>query len=153
MFILFILVVMLGGVFFVVTNSSTVQTKLGQWVANSLSKRLNAKVMVDKIDIDFINRITLNGFVVFDQQNDTLMYAKRINLTVRRLGIRSNTFRFGDLELDNARVNLRRIDEYGAMNLDFITDYFSNTDSLNVDIYQHDVKQQCTIYKCMGVWQ
>lgn len=139
MFILFILLVLLAGLFFVVTNSSTVQTKLGQWVANSLSKRLDAKVMVDKIDIDFINRLTLNGFVVFDQQGDTLMYAKRINLTVRRLGIRSNTFRFGDLELDNARVNLRRIDESGKMNLDFITEYFSNPDTLDVDSIKTDL--------------
>lgn len=139
MFILFILVVLLAGVFFVVTNSSAVQTKLGQWVAGSLSNRLNAKVMVDKIDIDFINRLTLDGFVVFDQQNDTLMYAKRINLTVRRLGIRSNTLRFGDLELDNARVNLRRIDEKGGMNLDFITEYFSTTDTENVDSVKTDL--------------
>ena len=127
------MIVVIAGMLFVVTNSSYVQTKLGQWVAESLSKRLNAKVMVDRLDIDFINRLTLNGFIVFDQQEDTLVYAKRINLTVRRLGIRNNIFRFGDLELDNATVNIRKIDESGATNLDFITDYFSNPDTLSID--------------------
>src|SRR5690554_3677530 len=89
--------------------------------------------MVDGIDIDFVNRLTLKGFIVFDQQEDTLVYAKRINLTVRRLGIRNNTFRFGDLELDNAMVNIRKIDEKGGTNFDFITDYFSNPDTLSID--------------------
>ena len=127
------MILVIAGALFVVSNSSYVQTKLGQWVAESLSKRLNAKVMVDGVDIDFVNRLTLNGFIVYDQQEDTLVYAKRINLTVRRLGIRNNTFRFGDLLLDNATVNIRRIDEEGGTNLDFIVDYFSNPDTLSID--------------------
>lgn len=133
MFILLLVILVIAGALFVVSNSSYVQTKLGQWVAESLSKRLNAKVMVDKLDVDFVNRLTLNGFIVYDQQDDTLAYAKRINLTVRRLGVRNNIFRFGDLQLDNATVNIRKIDESGGTNLDFIVDYFSNPDTLSID--------------------
>ncbi len=115
------------------------QTRLGQWAATRLSKRLNANVMVDKLDIDFMNRLTLEGLVVFDQRKDTLLYVKRMNLTIRRLGFSNNTFRLGDLDLEEARLQLHQIDENGRTNLDFITEYFTKTDSLSADSTQMNI--------------
>lgn len=139
MFGLFLVCLLIAGAFFIVANSSYVQTKLGHWIAGRLSKKLNTKVMVDKVDADFLNRFTLKGFIVYDQQDDTLAYAEKINLTIRRLGIRDNTFRFGDLELDHATFNIKKKSQQGGTNFDFIVDYFTINDAAARDSIKSNI--------------
>lgn len=109
-----------------VLNSSYVQTKLGQWAAHNLSEKLHAEVGVDKLDIDFFNKLQLNGVIIYDQNHDTLFYAQSIYLSVRSFNLKNNLFRLGDLKLTRAELNIQTLDSLGTTNMDFLTNYFSS---------------------------
>lgn len=113
-----------------VLDSSYVQTKLGQWAAHNLSEKLNAEVGVDKLDIDFFNKLELNGVIIYDQNHDTLFYAQSIYLSVRRFNLKNNLFRLGDLKLTRAELNIKTLDTLGRTNMDFLTDYFGSDSTL-----------------------
>lgn len=133
------MLLLLFGLVMAVLNSSAVQTRLGQWAANQLSEKLDAEVGVDKLDFDFFNRFKLEGVIVYDQAHDTLIYAKTIDLSVRRFNLENNLFRFGELNLVNAQMHLRTVNNQGSTNLDFLTEYFRQ-DTTNRDTSKTDIK-------------
>ena len=57
-----------------------VQTKLGKFATQRLSKQLETKVSVDKIAINFIDNANLKGIYIEDRQGDTLLYAGNLNV-------------------------------------------------------------------------
>ncbi len=106
-------------------NMSAVQTRLGQWAADRISQNIGAKVTLETLDIDFFNKLSLRGFLVFDQQNDTLIAAKEIRLSATSLLFRENKFEFGELLIADAAFHLQIIDSSGTTNFDFIADAFA----------------------------
>jgi len=110
-----------------IMSSDTVQTYLGRAVAKRIAKRLDTEVEIERISIDFFNKAYLQGFTFYDQQGDTLLYARSIDLGVLFLRPGSERYRFSSLTLDNADLRLKKIAP-DRSNLDFVLDYFSSED-------------------------
>lgn len=111
-----------------IMNSDTVQTFLGRQVANNMAKRLDTEVKIDRISIDFFNKAYLEGFTLYDQEGDTLIYARSIDLGVLYMAPKSAQYRFSSLKMQNADFRLKRISP-NRTNLDFITEYFASEDT------------------------
>jgi len=118
---------LLGGVvIFSISQSSYLQTKLAKYAAAYLSDELGAEVKIDKLEVDFFNKLTLNGFVVYDQRGDTLVSAESFLLAIERFNFRKNRFRLGEIRLTGADIRLKQLDSLGGMNADFLTRYFAS---------------------------
>lgn len=113
---------------YVASESAYVQTRLAKWMASYLSDELDAKVEIDKVNIDFFNRVVLKGLLIHDQRGDTLIYSGRFRAIVYRLNRKNNSYGFSQIGMDSAVVNLRRIDPSGRTNLDFLTERLANPD-------------------------
>lgn len=111
-----------------IMNSDTVQTFLGRVVANNMAKRLDTEVEIERISIDFFNKAYLEGFTLYDQEGDTLIHARSVDLGVLYLGPRSARYRFSSLRLQNADFRLKQIAP-NRTNLDFITEDFASEDT------------------------
>lgn len=120
---------------FVASRSSYVQTKLARGVANFLSGELNADITIDKVYFRPLKTLDLQGFLVKDQRDDTLLYVGNLEVSANSLNFRENRFDFDELRLENAIFHLEKIDTSGTTNLDFITSYLkregSDTTSAN----------------------
>ncbi|MDG1331339.1 MAG: translocation/assembly module TamB domain-containing protein [Crocinitomicaceae bacterium] len=112
-------------VFAFLIRTSPVQTFLAQKATNYLSKELNAEVKIDKVDIVFFDQVALDGFIVYDQQKDTLLAAKTVFATLDDYDLSTLNFKVGKVRLDEAYGHLQR-DEDGVSNLQFIVDYFKS---------------------------
>ncbi len=70
-----IFVFLFFGVLYTLLQTSSVQTWLVNKIGHSLSEKLNAKLSIQKVDVDFLNRLVLKGVMVEDRNKDTLLYA------------------------------------------------------------------------------
>jgi hypothetical protein len=106
-------------------RTSTVQTFLAQQATSYLSDELNAEVKIDKVDIVFFDQVALDGFIIYDQEQDTLLAAKTVFATLDDYDLSTLNFKVGKVRLNEAYGHLKK-DENGVSNLQFIVDYFKS---------------------------
>lgn len=121
-------------VFLVVAiRSSYVQSKLVAYVGAHLGEQLNTTVQVDHVDIEIFRKIVLEGLLVKDQVGDTLLYVGRLACNIHGLKPRSGTFRFRELELENALFDLKVRAGKEQTNMQFIIDHFASQNKDNTE--------------------
>ncbi len=79
-------------------------------VTTSLSQKLGTPVSVDFIDIDFFDKLVLNGFYVEDDHGDTLLYSGSLttSLTANLMTLLGRNIDLDVVTLEEARFQLRR---------------------------------------------
>lgn len=112
-------------VFAFAIRTSPVQTYLAQVATDYLSDELNTTVKIDKVAIVFFDEVALDGFLLLDQSNDTLLAATTIFATLDDYNLSKPSFKVGKVRLDEAYGHLKR-DTSGLSNLQFLVDYFKS---------------------------
>jgi hypothetical protein len=101
-----------------------VQTWAVKKVAKNLSKKLDTKVTIQKVDFRFFNKVLLEGVMVEDRKHDTLLYAGTLSANVNDWFFFKDKISIENVALDNAIVNMNRTDS--VWNYQFIVDYFAS---------------------------
>lgn len=102
---------------------SDVQNWLAQKAVAALEKKLGTTVAVKKVDIGFFNKLNLHGFLLKDEQKDTLVYAGNLQLKVSDFIIyKKSKPIISYIGLEDAYVNLYRCDDSTKYNYDFISE-------------------------------
>jgi hypothetical protein len=123
---------MTGSIF--LFRSAKVQTYLTQKAANYLSTELNAKISIEAIDVEFFNKLVLDGLLVMDQQNDTLTYVKKLKLGVTNISKGFENIELNTIELMSPYINIYSIDS-SMFNYSFIKNYFKvESDTSKIDL-------------------
>ena len=101
----------------------SVQKKIGEVLSNTLSKTLGTTVHIEQIGFDFPNHIYFNDLYVADQQNDTLLYAKKaaVNANFLKLITSGENTEFSAIQLLNLKLRISENTE-GKLNCQFIID-------------------------------
>ncbi len=92
-------------------------------VTKRLSKDLHAKVLVKHVDLDLFDKMLLQGTLVLDKNNDTLLYAGSAKVRITDWFFWKDNITLKYIGLDDAIINLNRKDS--VWNYDFLVDYFS----------------------------
>src|SRR4051812_15441350 len=92
-------------------------------VTTRLSKNLSTKVQIKHVDFALFNKMLLEGTLVEDHNNDTLLYAGRVNVRITDWFFLKDTVDLKYIGLDNATIRLNRKDS--VWNYQFLVDYFS----------------------------
>ncbi len=108
-------------------RTSPFQTFIAKQLASYLSSELNTTISIDKVDIVFFDRASIEGFTLLDQQNDTLVCTPELMVAIEDFDIDENAFRLSEIKLNNGTVKIRKNNE-GIMNYKFLVDYFSSDD-------------------------
>jgi hypothetical protein len=101
-----------------------VQTWVVKKVAKNLSKKLDTKVTINKVDFRFFNKVLLEGVMVEDRKHDTLLYAGTLSANVNDWFFFKDKISIENVGLDNAIINMNRTDS--VWNYQFIVDYFAS---------------------------
>lgn len=88
--------------------------------ARLISRKLGTEVRIDRLSIGFFNRICVDGFYVEDYQQDTLLYAGRVEAAVSHLGL-GGALVFRRATLTDALFNLKESPD-GVMNVKEVVD-------------------------------
>ena len=105
-------------------NYTPFQNFLVKKVAAKLSKSLKTKVEIKHIDFSFFNKMNIEGILVEDRKQDTLLYAglAKVNITDWFFFKDSAVLKYTNLT--NTVVNLKRTDS--IWNYQFLIDYFNS---------------------------
>ena len=90
----FVVVFAFGIILFFIVQTSSFQTYLGRKATDWLSKELKTELKIDRISIDFFNSINLNGLLIKDLRNDTLVYFKDVTCILNELDLKKNKLHF-----------------------------------------------------------
>lgn len=123
--VLLLLLILIVGSYQIV-RMPQVQTWFTLQAKDFLEKQLHTEISLDSAQIDIFKDITLNGLLIKDQQNDTLLYAQHAQVQVRKFALWWKIVRIKQVELENVYVNIYDIED-NRFNYSFITDYFGGS--------------------------
>ncbi len=83
--------------------------------ASWASGKLETKVSIDRIDIKFFSRASVEGFYVEDYGGDTLLYARRLEADILNTGLMGGMLTFGNAKISDVRFKMHE-DEDGTSN-------------------------------------
>lgn len=87
---------------------------------------MNTRITIDRVSVQFIQSVNLEGVFIADQHNDTLIYAKRIGVSLKDLSTEKKILAVDKLTLDNTYFRLVHYKGEPHDNLYFLLDYFSS---------------------------
>ena len=120
-FALVILLLILAAFIFIETPFG--QNWLAKKVTEKFSRELNTKISFDHVSFSLLDKLNLEGFLLRDQQNDTLLYAGKLQVRITDWFIFKNKAELKYVGLENSVVKLQRKDS--TWNYQFIADYFT----------------------------
>jgi hypothetical protein len=122
----FLLVVLL----LIVAAFIFIETPLGQnWLAKQITKKfsreLNTKISIRHVSFSLLNKLNMEGFLLEDQQHDTLLYAGNLQVRISDWFIFKDTAELKYVGLENSVIKLNRRDT--SWNYQFLINYFTPT--------------------------
>ncbi|WP_133055298.1 translocation/assembly module TamB domain-containing protein [Niastella koreensis] len=105
-------------------QTTPVQNWLVKQVTGKLSKNLHATVRIKHVDFALFNKMVLEGTLVNDQHNDTLLYAGAVKVNLTDWFFLKDRVVLKYIGLENALIQLKRSDS--TWNYGFLADYFSS---------------------------
>ncbi|HEX6431261.1 MAG TPA: hypothetical protein VF008_26405, partial [Niastella sp.] len=105
-------------------QTSLVQNWLVKQVTSKLSKNLHATVRIKHVDFALFNKMVLEGTLVNDQHNDTLLYAGAVKVNITDWFFLKDRIVLNYIGLDDALIHLQRTDS--TWNYHFLAAYFSS---------------------------
>jgi hypothetical protein len=90
-----------------------------------LHNKIKTKVSLDHISINFPKDVVLEGFYFEDQNKDTLLAGKRLEVDVDLLKLISSELEINSVSLENVKANISR-NKDGVFNFDYIIKAFES---------------------------
>ncbi len=85
-----------------------VQTNLGRKATNYLQKDFDVDIKIKKVDLSYLGSIKLKEILIRNHHTDTLIFVDNLSSSIfSYLNIVNNKMEFGDISLDDFKLNLR----------------------------------------------
>jgi hypothetical protein len=105
-------------------NIPAVQNFVKNKAINYLKNKTHTEVRLESIKIAFPKDVVLNKFYIEDQKKDTLLYAQRLAVDISLMKLINNKVEINNIELENIRANVTRINPDTTFNFSFLMDAF-----------------------------
>lgn len=94
---------------------------------NYISGKTGTQVAIDKLYLTFSGNLSLEGLYLEDQEQDTLVYSKNLEVSVALVPlIRGNTVNVKSVSWTGLKANVLRPDPQAAFNYEFLIDAFAS---------------------------
>ena len=110
-------------------RSTAFQTYLAQKATAYLSKELKSEITIERIEIVFLDKLSLNGVKVIDQSGKKLLETNEILVTIDKLDIEKNSFVISKAILDKGSAWVYRSKKDGTFNFQYFIDYFASDEA------------------------
>lgn len=119
--------------FFTALRFPTFQTFLAQRATDILSSKLDTKVYIDKVKIQFFNQADFVGFYLEDLNQDTLIYAGDLHLKFKVFDLLKKNITISSITLNRAQVRLFRDSTGEHLNLTDVFKKLQNPEAVKKD--------------------
>lgn len=121
---------LIPGVMILILRTAPMQHLLAQKAAAYLTKELGVPVTVGGFTVNWFLKPVLTDLKILDTHNKTLFAAKKIKLGIKKLDNKKKTLIFDNIVLNQVDANIIYYKADSNLNLQFLLDYFSSTDTI-----------------------
>ena len=151
----FVFILVLFGSLWGLLQLTPVQNWLTSKVTATLSKNLKTKVSIRHIELDFFNKMSLEGLLLEDRKHDTLVYAGTAKVNITDWFFVKDIATLKYIGLTDAIVNINRTDS--TWNYQFLLDYFSDpkkksSENGGIDFDLQVLKFENVLFKKVDGW-
>lgn len=108
---------------YILLQAPHVQQWLAGKISSTLSKEWKTRVELRHLSYSFFNRVSLDGLLIQDRQQDTIAYIGSLQIRISDLLKATDPIELNDLVLDHTVLKLQRQDS--IWRYQFLVDYFS----------------------------
>jgi hypothetical protein len=105
------------------------QTYAGHKAAAYLSDKLKTKIEIGSLEIDLFKTVVLTDVYIEDLHKDTLLYAQKLKIDISEFNIKKQKLEIKRIVLQNSQASLIKYREDEDLNLQFIIDAFTSSDT------------------------
>lgn len=117
---------------------STIQTYVGKSIEQALSKKINSKVHIGRVDIRLFNRVIIDDVIIYDQNNRLMLKAGRMSTTVDILPlVKDQSVSLSSVQLFATQVHLFKDAPESPLNCQFMLDSLSSKDDSESKVSLH----------------
>ncbi len=113
----------------ILVNIPAIQTALGSWIADSLSKQIGTKVTIGRVDMGLMNRLIVDDVYIEDQEGKPLIKSDRMAVKYDIPAILQGRITISNIQLFGLTANLRKATPESRPNYQFLIDAFSSDDN------------------------
>ena len=129
--VIMIILILLGILASLVVRDTDFQNWAVNKVTSSLSERLETKVDLERVDLDFFNQLSFSKFYVEDYNKDTLLFVEELDVD---LDVNIKSLLFGRMSIDeisltNGDIKIRRDSGQFANNIQLLLDKLKSADA------------------------
>ena len=119
-------IVLLNILLFLLLSVPAVQRKATDFALSKLQPIVKTEMSIGSIHLQLLNRIKLGDVYVEDQQQDTLLYAGKIDVKFNPFGLLKNKLQIYSANLEDFTANVYRENPDTTFNFQFIIDAFAS---------------------------
>ena len=123
--IIFLLIVL-----FLLVQMRSVQIFAAKKAATYLSGKMNTRVEIGSVEIEFFKKIVFEDLFIEDLHHDTLLYSKKLKIDIGNINIDHHKIYIYNLVLFNTKASLVKYKNEDNLNLQFIVDAFKTNDTI-----------------------
>ncbi|HQH25311.1 MAG TPA: translocation/assembly module TamB domain-containing protein [Bacteroidales bacterium] len=109
-------IIMIPALLYPVLRHPEIQTLIIKRITRHFSQELKSTISVGKTEFIFFNRLSMDDVLIKDKNDDTLLYAKKLSVTIRRINTERNEYTLGSVVIMNPVFSLIT-DTAGVQNL------------------------------------
>lgn len=107
-----------------------IQEGLAGTISDALASELGTKVKIERVDLGFLNRIVVDGMLVYDQKNKQMLRTSRISAKIDPWALINGKIRISSAQLFGLNANLYKETIDSAPNYQFLLDSLSSKDTV-----------------------
>ena len=110
-----------------------IQNKVSEVATTQLSGHLGVPVKIGNVDIEWFNRLVLEGLYLEDQDGKVMFEANHVAAGFEIMPLLEGKFVFTTVRLFGFSFNLRKHTPQSPLNLQFVIDAFASPDSIKIE--------------------
>ena len=126
--IIVVIIVLINIALFITLSIPAVQKKATEFAISKIQPMVNTKLSIGSINLQLLNRVQLGKVYIEDQEQDTLLYAGKIDVRFSPLALLKNRLQFNSVLLEDFTANVYREKPDSTFNFQFIIDAFASDD-------------------------
>ena len=103
---------------------------MSAWVASELSRVLDARLQIGRIDMGLLNRIIINDLLLYDRSDKEMLKAARLSAKFDILPLLQGKISINNIQLFGFDIHLEKSTPQSVPNFQFVIDAFASKDTL-----------------------
>lgn len=125
-------VVIMAIVFYLAVHFNLTGLVVKKSLTEVMSEQINSRITIDgDAEVNWLNQVVLNNLTIYDQQDDTLIHARRAMVAFDLLPLLSHHLVLNTCQLIDFDIRTYRVSADSAANYQFLIDAFKRDDDPN----------------------